>query len=105
MADYYSILKKTITGLAKNTPEVREAVYGKARSAIESQLRRMDPTPGEEAITAQLQLLEESIVVIESEYAPEFVDDGLDEIIELARKYFTKENTMKIDIVPVLKGE
>ncbi|MGI9350197.1 MAG: hypothetical protein ACR2O3_01430 [Rhizobiaceae bacterium] len=69
MADYYSIVNKTISGLAKNTPEVRQAVYGKARTAIESQLRRMSPPPGEGAISAQLNLLEEAIAVIDSEYA------------------------------------
>ena len=71
MADYYSIVNKTISGLAKNTPEVRQAVYAKARTAIENQLRRMSPPPGEEAISAQLKLLEEAIAVIDSEYAAE----------------------------------
>ena len=63
MADYYSILNKTITGLAKNTPEVRQAVYSKARLAIEAQLRKMDPPPAEELIANQLELLEEAILV------------------------------------------
>ena len=71
MADYYSIVNKTISGLAKNTPEVRQAVYAKARTAIENQLRRMSPPPGEEAISAQLKLLEEAIAVIDSEHAVE----------------------------------
>ena len=71
MADYYSILEKTISGLPNNSPEVRTAVYKKARTAIETQLRNMDPTPSEEAIASQLKLLEEAIVVIDSEYAPE----------------------------------
>lgn len=68
MADYYSILEKTISGLPNNTPEVRTAVYKKARTAIETQLRNLDPTPSEEAINAQLQLLEEAIVLIDVEY-------------------------------------
>ncbi|MEM7216164.1 MAG: hypothetical protein AAF423_11535 [Pseudomonadota bacterium] len=70
MADYYSILSRTIERLANNTPEMRQSVYSKARTAIESQLRRLDPPPGEEAIAAQLKLLEEAILVIDSEYAP-----------------------------------
>jgi len=69
MADYYSILEKTISGLPNNTPEVRNAVYKKARTAIETQLRNMNPSPSEEAITSQLSLLEEAIVLIDSEHA------------------------------------
>ena len=67
MADYYSILNKTISGLARNTPEVREVVYNKARAAIEKQLRGLSPPPGEAAIESQLKLLEEAIIVIEAE--------------------------------------
>ncbi len=70
MADYYSILKKTIDGLPNNTPEVRQAVFRKARTAIETQLRGMSPTPSEQAIATQLKLLEESILVVDAEYAP-----------------------------------
>lgn len=68
MADYYSILEKTISGLPNNTPEVRNAVYKKARTAIETQLRNMNPVPSEDAINSQLNLLEEAIVLIDSEY-------------------------------------
>ena len=71
MADYYSILKKTISGLSQNTPEVRQTVYTKARTAIENQLRRMDPAPSEDAIAAQLNQLEDSISVIEIEFSHE----------------------------------
>lgn len=69
MADYYSILEKTIAGLPRNTPEIRQAVYKKARSAIETQLRNMNPAPSEDAINAQLQLLEEAIILIDTENA------------------------------------
>lgn len=68
MADYYSILDKTISGLPSNTPEIRNAVYKKARSAIETQLRNMNPAPSEEAVVSQLGLLEEAIVLIDSEH-------------------------------------
>ena len=68
MADYYSILKKTISGLGKNTPEIRAAVYAKARVAIEKQLRGLDPQPSEEMIATQLASLEQAIAVIDQEY-------------------------------------
>ena len=42
-------------------------VYDKARTAIEKQMRAMDPTPGEAAIAAQMKQLEEAISRLESE--------------------------------------
>ena len=67
MADYYSILNKTISGLAKNTGEVRAMVYDKARTAIEKQMQAMDPLPSEAAIAAQMKQLEEAISKLETE--------------------------------------
>lgn len=69
MADYLSILKKTIDGLPNNTVEVRQAVYRKARAAIEVQLRGINPPLSEALIATQLQSLEEAILVVDSEYA------------------------------------
>ena len=68
MADYYSILKKTITGLPTNNQESREAVYTKARTAIEARLNAMDPKPSEEAHARQMQLLEDAIVKLGGEF-------------------------------------
>ncbi|MCP4183874.1 MAG: hypothetical protein GY761_11250 [Hyphomicrobiales bacterium] len=69
MADYYSVLNKTISGLANNSQDTRTAIYGKARAAIERQLRAMKPVPSEEAIANQMKLLEEAIVNLDTEYA------------------------------------
>jgi len=71
MADYYSILNKTISGLANNSQDTRTAIYGKARTAIERQLRAMNPVPSEEAIARQMQMLEVAIVKLNTEYAAE----------------------------------
>ena len=68
MADYYSILKKTITGLPTNNQDSREAVYTKARTAIEARLNAMDPKPSEEAHARQMQLLEDAIVKLGGEF-------------------------------------
>ena len=68
MADYYSILRKTIDGLANKSPDVRQAVYRKVRAVIEKQLREMQPPAGDDVVTAQLGLLEEAILVVESEF-------------------------------------
>ncbi len=69
MADYYSILKKTISGLPSNTPETRKLVYAKARTAIDRQLRSVQPAPSEAAIASQMASLEGSIDKLEEEFA------------------------------------
>ena len=68
MADYYSILKNTISGMANNSQTTRTVVYSKARSAINRQLRGMEPAPSEEAISRQMQLLEAAIGKLDAEY-------------------------------------
>lgn len=69
MADYYSILNKTISGLVNNSQATRTAVYGKARTAIERQLRAIEPTPSDAAIARQMDLLEVAIDKIDQEYS------------------------------------
>src|SRR5690606_5443200 len=46
-------------------------VYGKARSAIDRQLRSIQPAPSEAAIEAQMTALEDAIDAIEAEYSPD----------------------------------
>lgn len=70
MADYKSILKKTISGLPSNTAETRKLVYAKARTAIDKQLRSINPPPSETAIAGQMDLLEKAIDSLEAEYDP-----------------------------------
>ncbi len=67
MADYYSILKKTVSGLPANTAENRKLVFAKARSAIDRQLRAINPPPSDEAISRQMSALEAAIEQIEAE--------------------------------------
>lgn len=69
MADYYSILNKTVSGLPNNNEQTRNLVYAKARTAIDKQLRAISPTPGEEVIARQMASLEEAIEKIEAENA------------------------------------
>lgn len=68
MADYYSILKKTISGLADHSRGPRTAVYGKARTAIDRQLRAIEPTPSDAVIGRQMELLEAAIEKLDDEY-------------------------------------
>jgi hypothetical protein len=67
MADYYSILTKTVANLPQNTAPNRAFVYAKARQAIEARLRALQPSPGPDAIARQMQILDESIRRIENE--------------------------------------
>ncbi|NBN65228.1 hypothetical protein [Pannonibacter tanglangensis] len=71
MADYYSILKKTIASLPENNGAARRNVYSRARNAIVSQLKAYEPplTPAE--ITAEQLRLEEAIRKVEAEAARE----------------------------------
>jgi len=68
MADYYSILKKTISGLPANTAQNRRVVYEKASLAIDRQLRSLNPPPTEEAIARQMASLGQAIEQMEREY-------------------------------------
>ena len=43
MADYYSILKKTIASLPENNGAARRSVYSRARNAIVNQLKAYEP--------------------------------------------------------------
>lgn len=67
MADYYSILKKAVSGLQSNTAENRAGVYVKARAAIERQLRAINPALSEDAVAKQMGLVESAIERLESE--------------------------------------
>jgi hypothetical protein len=67
MADYYSILSRTVSGLPANTADNRKLVYAKARAAIDRQLRAINPPPTDDAIARQMEALEAAIERIESE--------------------------------------
>lgn len=79
MADYYSILDKTISRLPDNTATNRSLVYAKAREAIERQLRGLTPLPGEDAIARQMLSLENAISKIEVEQS---FDADMDSVAE-----------------------
>lgn len=67
MADYYPLLSRAIAGLAGGPVSDRQAIYGRAREALERQLRGFEPPLGDEAIRAELAALEETIARIERE--------------------------------------
>lgn len=69
MADYYSLISRAVSALSPSSIEAREAVYARARSALVSQLRKIQPPVGEADIRAESRALEEAITRIELELA------------------------------------
>jgi outer membrane biosynthesis protein TonB len=76
MADYYSILKKTIASLPENNGGARRSVYSRARNAIVSQLKAYEPPLSPSEITAEQLRLEEAIRKVEAEAARESLGLG-----------------------------
>ena len=74
MADYYPLLSRAIAGLAGRSDVDRHAIYGRAREALERQLRGFEPAIAEAGIRSELDALEATIARIEAEQAvPEAV--------------------------------
>ncbi|POF28446.1 hypothetical protein [Roseibium marinum] len=76
MADYYSILKKTIASLPESNGAARRSVYSRARTAIVNQLKAYEPPLSPSEITAEQLRLEESIRKVEAEAARESLGLG-----------------------------
>jgi hypothetical protein len=75
MPDYASILRRSISALPDPTPEMREAVYQRARAALARQLTAVEPPLSTKEIEAQHRELEDAVVRLEVEYAPEPADE------------------------------
>ncbi|HET7383468.1 MAG TPA: hypothetical protein VFJ59_12910 [Pseudolabrys sp.] len=69
MADYYPLIARAVGGLDKNTGENRRALYDRARAALVSQLRGVEPALDETDITRERLALEEAIRKVEAEAA------------------------------------
>src|SRR5215468_113051 len=67
MADYYQLISRAVGGLDNNTGENRRALYDRARAALVSQLRGVEPPLDETDITRERLALEESIRKVEAE--------------------------------------
>jgi hypothetical protein len=71
MPDYASILRRSVSALPDPSPEMREAVYQRARAALARQLTAVDPPLSTRDIETQHQELEDAVVRLESEFAPQ----------------------------------
>ena len=74
MADYYPLIARAVSGLDKNTGENRRALYDRARAALVSQLRGVEPALDETDITRERLALEEAIRKVEAEAAKRRAD-------------------------------
>lgn len=66
MADFVAVLRKTIDGLADNTPALREKVYEKARATVAAKLAAISPPPPAAVAQRQKQVLEDAIRQVEA---------------------------------------
>ena len=53
------------------------------------------------SLGVSIQTLDSGLVARERERDDDYQSISVEEIIELARTYFTKDNQMKVDIIPV----
>jgi hypothetical protein len=71
MADYYPLIARAVEGLSETSPDMRRAVYERARTALMEQLRNLDPPLSEADIRRERLSLDTAIGRVEAEYAPE----------------------------------
>lgn len=70
MADYYPLISRAVSALDPNTPQRREAVYGRAREALDRQLLSLEPPIPEADLRRERGALEATIRRVETEFAP-----------------------------------
>jgi len=67
MADYHPLITRAVDGLSNNTAEARRILYERARAALVSQLRSIDPPLSETEITRERLVLEDVVCKVEAE--------------------------------------
>lgn len=82
MADYYPLISRAVSGLSDQSPEMRGAVFDRARSALLEQLRSLDPPLSEEDIETEREGLDRAIAAIEAEYSGAAYDEAEPELRE-----------------------
>ena len=69
MTDYHPLIARAVEGLDKSTGEARRALYERARTALVTQLRAVEPALSESEITKERLALEDAIRKVEAEAA------------------------------------
>src|SRR5208283_1438593 len=67
MADYHPLIARAVEGLGTSSGEARRSLYERARAALVSQLRGIDPPLSEADITRERLALEDAIRKVEAE--------------------------------------
>jgi len=67
MADYHPLITRAVEGLGTSTAEARRTLYERARTALVSQLRGINPPLSEAEITRERLALEDAIRKVEAE--------------------------------------
>ena len=69
MTDYHPLIARAVEGLERNTGEARRALYERARTALVTQLRSVEPALSESEITKERLALEDAIRKVEADTA------------------------------------
>jgi hypothetical protein len=69
MTDYHPLIARAVEGLEKSTGEARRALYERARTALVTQLRSVEPALSESDITKERLALEDAIRKVEADAA------------------------------------
>jgi hypothetical protein len=69
MTDYHPLIARAVEGLERSTGEARRALYERARTALVTQLRSVDPPLSESEITKERLALEDAIRKVEADAA------------------------------------
>src|SRR6516225_5128379 len=69
MTDYHPLIARAVDGLDRSTGEARRALYERARTALVTQLRGVDPPLSESEITKERLALEDAIRKVEADAA------------------------------------
>jgi len=69
MTDYFPLIARAVEGLDNNTGDARRALYERARTALVSQLRSVEPALPETEITKERLALEDAIRKVEADAA------------------------------------
>src|ERR1700761_2568717 len=67
MADYHPLIARAVESLENSTGEARRSLYERARAALVSQLRSLEPPLSEADITRERLALEDAIRKVEAE--------------------------------------
>ncbi|HRK25557.1 MAG TPA: hypothetical protein PLQ11_11445, partial [Beijerinckiaceae bacterium] len=70
MADYLPLIQRAVAALDPNTRERREAIYARAREALNRQLLSLDPPIATVDLQRERNALDDTIRIVETAYAP-----------------------------------